>query len=73
MSKGDFIHAIGDCHVYLNHESALKEQLEREPRPFPKLVMKFPADVARVEDIKYEDFEVVDYNPHKAIKMDMAV
>jgi len=65
------VHVIGDCHVYLNHEQALREQLEREPRPFPKLVFK--SENQDIDKFKFEDFELLDYNPHKAIKMDMAV
>ena len=71
LKPGDFIHVIGDCHVYLNHEEALREQLTREPRPFPKIVVK--GDNMDIEKFKFEDFDLVDYNPHKAIKMDMAV
>jgi len=71
LQPGEFIHVIGDCHVYLNHEDALREQLEREPRAFPKLVIK--GDNVDIDKFKYEDLELVDYNPHKAIKMDMAV
>lgn len=68
---GDFIHTIGDAHVYLNHVNALKEQLTREPRPFPKLKMN-PAKTD-IDDFCYDDFEVVGYKPHKTIKMKMAV
>ena len=71
LKPGDFIHVIGDCHVYLNHEEALREQLTREPRPFHKIVVK--GDNMDIEKFKFEDFDLVDYNPHKAIKMDMAV
>lgn len=72
LKAGEFIHVLGDAHVYLNHENALQEQLLREPRPFPKIQLKFEKD-ADIDSIKFEDFEIVDYNPHKAIKMDMAV
>lgn len=71
LKAGEFVHTIGDCHVYLNHESALEEQIKREPRAFPRLKIK--RQVQEIEDFKYEDFEVVDYNPHPIIKMDMAV
>jgi len=71
LKPGDFVHTIGDAHVYLNHVDALKEQIKRSPRPFPKLVIKNnPKDI---DSFKYEDFEVVGYNPHKTIKMKMAV
>jgi thymidylate synthase len=68
---GDLIHTIGDAHIYLNHIDALKEQLEREPRPFPKL--KINPEKRNIDDFEYSDFEVVGYNPHKPIKMVMAV
>ena len=57
--------------MYNNHISALEEQLKREPREFPKLKIK--RTVSNIEDFKYEDFEVVDYNPHPKIEMVMAV
>jgi dihydrofolate reductase/thymidylate synthase len=68
---GDFIHTIGDAHVYLNHVDALQEQLTREPRAFPKLKMN-PAKTD-IDSFLFEDFEVVGYKPHKSIKMTMAV
>ena len=68
---GYFIHTIGDAHIYLNHVDALKEQLTREPRPFPKL--KINPDKKNIDDFVYGDFEVIGYKPHKTIKMKMAV
>ena len=68
---GDFIHTIGDAHVYMNHVDALKEQIERTPRAFPKL--KINPDKKGIDDFVYDDFEVVGYNPYKSIKMKMAV
>ena len=68
---GDFIHTIGDAHIYVNHIDALKEQLEREPRPFPKL--KINPEKVGIDDFEFSDFEVIGYNPYKAIKMTMAV
>lgn len=68
---GDFVHVIGDAHVYLNHVAPLREQLTREPRAFPKLCIK--REVVDIDDFKYEDFEVAGYKPHKTIKMQMAV
>lgn len=57
--------------MYNNHITALEEQLKREPRAFPKLRIK--RKVSSIEDFKYEDFEVVDYNPYPKIEMVMAV
>ncbi|KAH8283501.1 hypothetical protein KR018_004186 [Drosophila ironensis] len=71
LKPGDFVHTLGDAHIYLNHVEQLQEQIERTPRPFPKLVIK--RQVQDIEDFRYEDFEIVDYNPHAKIKMDMAV
>ena len=71
LKAGDFVHVIGDCHVYSNHVDPLKEQLLRTPREFPKL--KINPDVKDIDGFKYEDFEVVGYKPHKTIKMKMAV
>lgn len=71
LKPGEFIHTLGDAHVYKNHVDALKEQLTREPRPFPQLNIK--REVKDIEDFKFEDFEIVNYNSHKKIAMEMAV
>lgn len=71
MRLGDFVHTIGDAHVYLNHVDALKEQLARTPKPFPKF--KLNQNVKNIEEFKYEDFVVEGYNPDAVIKMKMAV
>jgi len=71
LVPGDFVHTFGDAHVYNNHVDALKIQLEREPREFPKLVVK--RKVEKIEDFNIDDFDVVNYNPHPKIAMDMAV
>ena len=70
---GDFVHTIGDAHVYLNHVDALKEQLERNPRAFPKLKIKEGKEYTDIDGFEYDDFEVEGYKPHKTIKMKMAV
>jgi dihydrofolate reductase/thymidylate synthase len=71
LLPGEFIHTIGDAHVYLNHIAALKEQLKRTPRPFP--VLKINPEIKDIESFKFSDFTLVGYNPYKKIKMDMAV
>ncbi|KAG9348007.1 hypothetical protein JZ751_004026 [Albula glossodonta] len=71
LKPGDFVHTLGDAHVYVNHIEPLKVQLQREPRPFPKL--KILRAVAHIDDFRAEDFEICDYNPHPTIKMQMAV
>ncbi len=71
LNASEFVHVIGDAHVYSNHIKALEEQLLREPREFPKLIMKTKRD--DIEQFTFEDFEIVGYNPHPIIKMEMAV
>lgn len=62
---------MGDCHVYVNHVSALEEQIQREPREFPKL--KIVREVKNIDDFVAEDFELINYKPHSKIRMTMAV
>lgn len=71
LKPGDFVHTLGDAHVYINHIEPLKTQLQREIRPFPKL--KILRKVENINDFRAEDFEICDYNPHPTIKMQMAV
>merc|ERR1712226_482392 len=71
LKPGDFVHTLGDAHVYSNHVEALKVQLERSPRQFPTISVKRKID--NIEDFKFGDFEVSGYNPHPKISMDMAV
>lgn len=68
---GEFIHTLGDAHVYLNHIEPLKEQLKRTPVPFPSVNIKRHRD--NIEDFEFDDFALFDYKPHPTIKMDMAV
>ncbi|KAK9390616.1 thymidylate synthase/dCMP hydroxymethylase domain-containing protein [Lipomyces mesembrius] len=71
LKPGEFVHCLGDAHVYLDHVDAMKKQVEREPREFPKLFVK--RDVTNIDDFKFEDFEVVGYNPYGKIQMKMSV
>lgn len=71
LKTGDFIHTMGDVHVYLNHIEPLQEQLVRKPKEFPKLKIK--RNVTKIEDFTIDDLEVVDYDPYPPIKMAMAV
>lgn len=72
LKRGEFIHSMGDTHIYQTHRETLKEQVKREPRPFPLLRIRGEPR----EDLghyKMEDLELVDYNPHGKLKMEMAV
>nr|XP_019943420.1 PREDICTED: thymidylate synthase [Paralichthys olivaceus] len=71
LKPGDFVHTLGDAHIYINHIEPLKIQLQRDIRPFPKL--KILRNVEKIDDFRAEDFEICDYNPHPSIKMQMAV
>lgn len=71
LKAGEFIHTIGDAHVYLNHVDALKEQLTRTPRSFPKLRIN-PAK-KHIDSFTFEDFTIEGYLPHESLKMKMAV
>lgn len=71
LKAGDFVHSIGDAHVYVNHIDALKVQLTREPKSFPTLTIN-PA-VTDIDGFQFADFTVENYQPDAAIKMDMAV
>ena len=71
LELGDFVHTLGDAHLYDNHVDQAKEQLSREPRPLPTVQLN-PA-VTSVFDFTYDDFEVVNYNPHPHISAPIAV
>lgn len=72
LKPGEFVHMLGDTHIYQNHVDPLLEQLKRDPRPFPILDINFEENKP-IEDYTFEDFKLIGYNPHKIIKMDMAV
>ena len=71
LDAGDFIWTGGDCHIYNNHFEQVELQLSREPRPYPKLIIK--RRPPSIFDYKFEDFEIVDYDPWPAIKAPIAV
>jgi thymidylate synthase len=71
LKAGEFIHTLGDAHVYNNHFEALKVQLQRDPFPFPTI--EFKRKVEAIEDFGMDDFEIKNYVSHPAVSMVMAV
>ncbi|KAF2533286.1 hypothetical protein F2Q70_00033486 [Brassica cretica] len=71
LVPGNFIHVIGDAHVYRNHVRPLQEQLENPPKPFP--VLKINPEKKHIDSFVAADFELIGYDPHKKIDMKMAV
>jgi len=71
LKPGEFIHTLGDAHIYLNHIEQCKTQLQREPRKLPAMVLN--PQIQNIFDFKYEDFELRDYNPHPHIKGKISV
>lgn len=71
LKPGEFIHTLGDAHLYSNHLEQAATQLQREPRALP--VMKINPDVNDVFAFRFEDFELIDYHPHAHIKAPVAV
>jgi thymidylate synthase len=71
LSVGDFVHTLGDAHLYLNHLEQADLQLKRIPKPLPKLVIK--RDVKALEDFRFEDFLIEGYDPDPGIAAPVAV
>src|SRR5258706_738973 len=71
LKPGEFIHTFGDLHLYSNHVEQAKLQLSREPRPLPQ--MKLNPAVKNIGDLKFEDFELVNYDPHPGINAPIAI
>ncbi|HNY09755.1 MAG TPA: thymidylate synthase, partial [Tenuifilaceae bacterium] len=71
LEPGEFIHTLGDAHIYLNHVEQVKLQLTRDPRPLP--TMHINPQVKSIFDFSYDDFSLENYNPHPHIKGNIAV
>lgn len=71
LKPGEFVHTFGDVHVYSNHFAAIKEQLKRKPKKFPKI--KLNPNVKNIDDFKIEDIKIVNYFPYPPIKAEVTV
>jgi len=70
LEAGEFVHTFGDVHIYSNHFEQLDEQIKREPMPFPEL--KINPDIKDIDDFKFEDFELVNYEHHPPLRGEVA-
>ena len=66
LDVGEFIHTFGDVHIYSNHLDQVEIQLKRKPKKLPRI--KINPDIDDVFNFTFDDFELIDYNPHPAIK-----
>jgi thymidylate synthase len=71
LEPGDFVHTLGDAHLYTNHLEQARLQLSRDCRPLPE--MRLNKEIKNIFEFSYSDFTLSNYNPHPAIKADVAV
>jgi thymidylate synthase len=71
LEPGEFVHFLGDAHIYSNHIEQVKLQLSREPKPYPKMILN--KNIKSIFNFKYEDFRLDGYDPHPAIKADISI
>lgn len=71
LEYGEFVHTLGDAHIYINHLDQVNEQLQRAPKPLPQ--MKINGKIKNIFDFKYDDFELIGYDPYPLIKAPVAV
>jgi len=71
LKPGEFVHTLGDAHLYSNHIDQTKAQIAREPMPLPRLVIK--RDVTDIDSFRFDDFEIVNYQSHPHIAAPVAV
>ncbi len=71
LEPGDFVHTFGDAHIYSNHKEQIEEQLARDTKPLPKMILN--PEIKDILDFKYEDFDLIGYDPHPLIKGKVAV
>ncbi len=71
LETGEFVHTLGDAHIYLNHIEQVKTQLERKPRKLPNMILN--PSINNIFGFKFEDFQLTDYDPHPHIKGDIAI
>ena len=71
LKAGDFVHTLGDAHIYTNHLEQVRLQLSREPRSLPRMIIN--PEVNSIFDFKYTDFQLADYDPHPHIAGVVAV
>ena len=71
LKPGEFVHTMGNAHIYSNHFDQVKEQLQRTPRALPKMIIN--PEKKDIDAFEYSDFTLIDYNPYPAIKAPVAV